>query len=186
MSEQEDRKAAEREQYKGTTFDPELHDMGGDIGPGSIRGSNAKPGGNPRDEAAPKSGWSRPMGFMAGRDDEQPAAAGSDAKSVAARADERDHIETVAGPSPSPMPEGFEGPFDDPADASRRARGPVETGPEDDAPRDTRPQAPSGGHVGADLDWVAGDTDDPDGGSGRTAEGDGGYLPGEGTGRPLP
>jgi hypothetical protein len=41
------------------------------------------------------------------------------------------------------------------------------------------------GHIGVDLEWVASDEDDPDGGSGRTDADDGGYLPGEGTGRPY-
>ena len=35
------------------------------------------------------------------------------------------------------------------------------------------------------LDWVPDDEDDPDGGSGRTEADDGGYLPGEATGRPY-
>jgi hypothetical protein len=102
MSEEERRREAEREKFKGTTFDPRLHNMGGDVGPASIRGSNAEPGGGP-----------------------------------------------------------------------------------DDGPRPDRTAAPAGGHVGAGLDWVSGDEDDPDGGSGRTGEDDGGYLPGEGTGRPF-
>jgi hypothetical protein len=42
------------------------------------------------------------------------------------------------------------------------------------------------GHVSADLEWVSSDEDDPDAGSGRTDADDGGYLPGEGTGRPYP
>ncbi|GGK45501.1 hypothetical protein Ppa06_01280 [Planomonospora parontospora subsp. parontospora] len=185
MSEEERRREAEREKFKGTTFDPELHDMGGDVGPASIRGSNAKPGGDPNDDAAPRSGWSEPMGYMAGPDDEQPGTAGSDAKAVGARTDDLDHVETVPGPSPSPMPEGTDGPYDRPEDAARRARGPVEDGPDDDGPRPDRTAAAGGGHVGAGLDWVSGDEDDPDGGSGRTGEDDGGYLPGEGTGRPF-
>jgi hypothetical protein len=39
--------------------------------------------------------------------------------------------------------------------------------------------------VSADVEWVASDEDDPDAGSGRTDADDGGYLPGEGTGRPY-
>ncbi|MBG0833145.1 hypothetical protein HS041_36180 [Planomonospora sp. ID67723] len=181
----EDKREKERESLKGTTFDPELHNMGGDIGPASIRGSNAKPGGRPDDDAEPKSGWSRSMGYVAGRDDEQPGTAGSDEKAVGARTDEIEgHTETVAGPSPRPMP-GDEGePLDNP-DAGRRAKGPVEGGPGDDGPLPGRTASPAGGQVGADLDWVASDEEDPDAGSGRTAEDDGGYLPGEGTGRPV-
>ncbi|GIH79886.1 hypothetical protein [Planobispora longispora] len=174
-----------REEYKGTTFDPELHNMGGDVGPASIRGSNAKPGGRPYDDAEPKSGWSEPMGYVTGRDDESPATAGSDEKAVGARTDEIEgHIETIAGPSPHPMPPGTDGPRGTPQDAARRAKGPVEDGPDDDGPRPGRTAPPREGHVGADLDWVDSDEDDPDGGSGRTSEGDGGYLPGEATGRP--
>lgn len=41
------------------------------------------------------------------------------------------------------------------------------------------------GHITGDLEWVESDEDDPDGGSGRTDADDGGYLPGEGTGRPF-
>ena len=49
------------------------------------------------------------------------------------------------------------------------------------------PAAPDAGpgHVSADLEWEASDADDPDAGSGRTDADDGGYLPGEGTGRPY-
>jgi hypothetical protein len=188
MSEEERDRAAEREKaresFKGTTFDPELHNMGGDIGPASIRGSNVSPGDRPGGDAEPKSGWSRPMGYVTGRDDEWPETAGSDEKAVGARTDEiEDHIET-AGPSPRPMPDDLAGPRDNP-DAARRAKGPVDSGPDDDGPRPRRTAPPTGGHVGADLDWASSDEDDPDGGSGRTEEGDGGYLPGEGTGRPI-
>ncbi|GAA3447157.1 hypothetical protein [Planomonospora venezuelensis] len=183
--EREKERARERESLKGTTFDPGLHDMGGDIGPASIRGSNAHPGGRPGDDAEPRSGWSRSTGYVAGRDDERPGTAGSDEKAVGARTDEIEgRTETAAGPSPHPMPADETGPVDAP-DAGRRAKGPVEGGPDDDGPRPSRTAGPDGGHVGAGMDWVASDEDDPDAGSGRTAEGDGGYLPGEGTGRPA-
>ncbi|GIH93706.1 hypothetical protein ACFFMN_21435 [Planobispora siamensis] len=182
MNQKEREKEKEREQLKGTTFDPELHNMGGDVGPASIRGSNAKPGGDPDDDAAPKSGWSEPMGNMTGRDDERPEIAGSDEKSVGARTDEIEG-HTPASSEPHRMPfdpdESEGGP-----DYARRARGPVETGPDDDGPLPDRTIPDTGGHVGADMDWKDSDVDDPDGGSGRTDEGDGGYLPGEGTGRP--
>lgn len=176
-----------REEDKGTTFDPDLHNMGGDIGKASIRGSNAKPGGNPRDEAAPKGGYSEPAGFMAGRDDEYGVTAGSDEKSVAARTDEIEgHIETNAGPSPHPMKPDALGPQGHGGDPAFRVQGPVDEERhgevEDDGPKAvTRPV--EDGHVGGDLTWT--DFDDPDGGSGRTDSGDGGYLPGEGTGRPY-
>ncbi|WP_214411525.1 hypothetical protein [Sphaerisporangium fuscum] len=173
----------EKDDVKGTTFDPELHNMGGDVGPVSIRGSNAKPGGRPDDDAEPKSGWATPMGFVTGRDDEWPETAGSDEKAVGARTDEIPHTET-AGPSPRPVPEEMAGPLDNP-DAGRRARGPVETGPEDDAPLPPREVPADMGHVTADLDWEPSDEDDPDGGSGRTDADDGGYLPGEATGYPY-
>lgn len=52
-------------------------------------------------------------------------------------------------------------------------------------PRAARRTVRGAGHVGADLEWVASDEDDPDSGSGRTDADDGGYLPGEGTGRPY-
>lgn len=55
---------------------------------------------------------------------------------------------------------------------------------EDDGPRPPRTLPLRTGHVRADLDWADSDADDPDGGSGRTDADDGGYLPGEGTGRP--
>ncbi|GAA2846025.1 hypothetical protein GCM10010517_02600 [Streptosporangium fragile] len=196
MSEEERDRAAEREKeaerekaremYKGTTFDPELHNMGGDIGPASIRGSGVSPGGRPGDDAEPKGGWSTSTGYVAGRDDEWPATAGSDEKAVGARTDEVDDRVEAAGVSPRAVPEGLEGPRDNP-DAARRARGPVEDTPDDDngGPEPRRVVPPAGGHVGADLDWIPSDEDDPDGGSGRTEEGDGGYLPGEGTGRPI-
>jgi hypothetical protein len=45
-------------------------------------------------------------------------------------------------------------------------------------------QPAGGGHVSAEVDWVPSDEDDPDSGSGRTGADDGGYLPGEATGRP--
>lgn len=51
--------------------------------------------------------------------------------------------------------------------------------------RHAAPVRDAGGHVSADVEWVASDEDDPDGGSGRTDADDGGYLPGEGTGRPY-
>ncbi|GAA3117550.1 hypothetical protein [Streptosporangium carneum] len=37
----------ERERLKGTTFDPELHDMGGDIGPASMGRSSTEAGDRP-------------------------------------------------------------------------------------------------------------------------------------------
>ncbi|MQA97179.1 MAG: hypothetical protein GEV11_22005 [Streptosporangiales bacterium] len=178
-----------------------LHDMGGDIGPASIRGSNRSPGGTPRDDAEPEGGYAEPMGYVTGRDDEWPPTAGSDEKAVGARTDEiEDHVEA----SPHPMPEARE-PRSEGGDPAFRVQGPVE---EDlrGAPDEARPPVPDppageedvpvadvqagaenppgGGHVGADVEWVPSDEDDPDAGSGRTDSGDGGYLRGEATGRP--
>ncbi|GII80881.1 hypothetical protein Sru01_58630 [Sphaerisporangium rufum] len=186
MTGSDDDRDRERRRREGTTFDAGLHDMGGDIGPASTRGSNAHPGGDPRDDAAPKGGWSSEMGYVTGRDDEWPESAGSDEKAVGARTDEIEgHVET-AGPSPRPVPDEVAGPRDNP-DAGRRARGPVQGGvPEDDGPLPERAPPPSAGHVGAGVEWVPSDEDDPDGGSGRTDQGDGGYLPGEATGRAIP
>ncbi|MEV0624956.1 hypothetical protein [Nonomuraea wenchangensis] len=57
---------------------------------------------------------------------------------------------------------------------------------EGEPPSEPEPGLPGGEHISAGVDWVASDEeDDPDGGSGRTADDDGGYLPGEGTGRPY-
>ncbi|MET7459208.1 hypothetical protein [Nonomuraea sp. NPDC005501] len=179
-----------REEDKGTTFDGDLHNMGGDIGPASIRGSNPGPGGKPRDDAEPKSGYAEPMGYVTGRDDEWGVTAGSGEKSVAARTDEiEDHLET-AGPSPHPMPPGAVEQQGHDGHPEFRVEGPVDEAThgvvEDDVvKRPATARQPEQGHVTGDLDWSASDADDPDGGSGRTDADDGGYLPGEGTGRPY-
>jgi hypothetical protein len=194
--ENEDRKRKERdkrrEQNKGTTFDADLHNMGGDVGPVSIRGSNVSPGARPGDDAEPKSGYAKPMGYVTGRDDEWPVTAGSDEKAVAARTDEIDHIATY-GPSPHPMPPDALEQQGEGGDPGFRVHGPVDPAEHgmivDEG--DGEPEEPAGAlrggeHISADLDWVGSDEeDDPDGGSGRTEADDGGYLPGEGTGRPY-
>ncbi|MEW9552162.1 hypothetical protein [Nonomuraea sp. NPDC050783] len=183
-----------REQDKGTTFDAELHNMGGDIGPASIRGSNPSPGSKPRDDAEPKSGYSTPMGFVAGRDDEWSATAGSGEKSVAARTDEIEGHVATYGPSPHPMPPDQLEPQGEGGDPGFRVQGPVDEAEhgmiiDDDGgepPSEPEPGLPGGEHINASGDWVGSDEeDDPDGGSGRTDSSDGGYLPGEGTGRPY-
>ena len=175
--------------------DAGLHDMGGNIGPASIRGSGAPPGGRPDDDAEPRSGYAEPMGFMAGRDDEWPETAGSDEKAVGSRPDEIEpHIETP-GPSPHPMPP-------DPPDAGAQTGHPAQPGfrvqgpapgeepgvIDDDQPApgeaelaaempDPPPEMPSTAeHVTADTDWVPDDEDDPDLGSGRVDAPDDGYL----------
>jgi hypothetical protein len=61
--------------------------MGGDIGPASIRGSGVAPGGQREGQAEPAGGFSEPMGYVAGRDDDWAVTAGSDEKAVAARTD---------------------------------------------------------------------------------------------------
>ncbi|MFG1945826.1 hypothetical protein [Nonomuraea sp. NPDC048826] len=65
-------------------------------------------------------------------------------------------------------------------DADEDRRGEVE-----DDGRILGERVPAGGHLSGDTDWVDSDDDDPDAGSGRTDADDGGYLPGEGTGRPY-
>lgn len=60
--------------------------------------------------------------------------------------------------------------------------GPSEPGP---APWEEIIAPERAGHVSADLEWCESDADDPDAGSGRTDADDGGYLPGEATGRPY-
>lgn len=162
-------------------FAPGLHDMGGDIGPASIRGSDAAPEASPGDDAAPSSGFSEPMGYMAGRDDDWPVTAGSDEKAVGARTDEVPGDGDTFGPSPQATPEHLGGRPVEPGHPEFRLRGPVdeaEHGQIDDpdpAPDDADAHSgvtgsfnDSDGHVTPALDWSDGDTDDPDGGSGRT------------------
>jgi len=192
---------AREEEYTDTTFDPGLHNMGGAVGPASIRGSNATPGGSRDDDAEPSGGYARPMGYVAGRDDEWPETAGSDEKAVGARTDEIEgHVDTF-GPSPHPVRQDS---AEQRAHGGRpgfRVRGPAageepgvidEEEPRPDAettdPAVALPTAGTprgGGHVSADVGWAGSDEDDPDSGSGRTDADDGGYLPGEGTGRPY-
>ncbi|SDQ72882.1 hypothetical protein SAMN04489764_1880 [Thermostaphylospora chromogena] len=121
-----------RERDRGSTMDAVLHDMGGDIGPASVR-----PPAGEREERKPGE-----PGFR-----------------VEGPVDEERHGEIVdeeAGPS----------------------------GP-DPPPREEIIAPERAGHVGADLEWSESDADDPDAGSGRTDADDGGYLPGEATGRPY-
>ncbi|MGI5267660.1 hypothetical protein ACQEUU_00760 [Nonomuraea sp. CA-218870] len=138
-----------------------------------------------------KGGYSQEAGYMAGRDDEYGVTAGSGEKSVAARTDEIEgHEEVIPGPSPHPMPaaatRGDQGHGGDPG---FRVRGPVDEarhGEVEDDGEDLGERVPAGGHLNGDADWVDSDVaEDPDAGSGRTEADDGGYLPGEGTGRPL-
>ncbi|WP_084963560.1 hypothetical protein [Thermoactinospora rubra] len=203
MTSEQDRSDQEREERRerdrGTTFDAGLHNMGGDVGPASIRGSNLGPGQRAGDDAEPKSGYARPMGNVTGRDDEVPATAGSDEKAVAARTDEIDHAD-AAGPSPHPTPpqdrEARRETQGEGGDPGFRVRGPVDEDRHGEIVEEgtavtgaSRPGTAgatgAGEHVSADVDWVPSDEDDPDAGSGRTDADDGGYLPGEGMGRPY-
>jgi hypothetical protein len=153
--------------------------MGGDIGPASIRGSGVRPGGQ-HEEAEPRGGYSEPMGYMAGRDDDWAVTAGSDEKAVAARTDGVEEDKDTFGPSPQATPEHAGGEPVRDGDPSFRVPGPVdeehhgevdEDGPE--RPGETAgsgDRAAGSGHVSAGLDWVPSDEDDPDAGSGRTWE----------------
>jgi hypothetical protein len=137
-----------------------------------------------------KGGYSEEAGYMAGRDDEYSVTAGSDEKAVAARTDEIEgHEEVVAGPSPHPMPPGARGDQGHGGDPGFRVRGPVDEAREgevEDDGENLAERVPAGGHLSGDTEWVDSDlAEDPDAGSGRTDADDGGYLPGEGTGRPY-
>jgi hypothetical protein len=161
----------------------ELHDMGGNIGAASIRGSGVSPGGQRGPQAEPAGGYSEPMGYMAGRDDDWPVTAGSDEKAVSSRLDEVTGNQDTFGPSPQPTPDHVGGRPVEPGHPGFRVRGPVdeaEHGVVDD--QDPAPDDPDvrsgvtaglnsdGGHVTADGDWSESGEEDPDAGSGRTWE----------------
>ena len=59
------------------TGEGSLHDMGGSIGPASLRGSSARGQGGASDDAAPEAGYAVPVSPTTGRDDEQPNVAGA-------------------------------------------------------------------------------------------------------------
>ncbi len=86
-----------------------LHDMGGDIGPASIRAGGAPAEGVPGDEAAPSSGFSTPVSPMVGDDDQDPSLAGSPASDVS--------------PVGSPVNAEAGTPYADGPDAERSGRG---------------------------------------------------------------
>ena len=142
----------------------------------------------------PAGGYSEPSGYMAGRDDDFPATAGS-GDSVASRPDEVEPDPYPAGPSPEPVPGHPGGEPVEPGHPDFRVRGPVDDAEqgqiddEDPSPDDPdgrsgvtagltgsgEPGEPAssassagGGHVTADGEWTDSDTDDPDAGSGRT------------------
>lgn len=155
--------------------------MGGAIGPASIRGSNAAATGSPNDEAAPSSGYSEPVGYLAGRDDDWAETAGSDEKAVGARTDEVAGDQDTFGPSPQATPRHTGGTPVEPGHPEFRVQGPVDEAHhgeiDDPDPTPDDADARSGvtgalnennGHVGPAEEWSGGDADDPDGGSGRT------------------
>ncbi len=161
------------------------HDMGGDIGPASIRGSDTPPGGHGSGDAAPTSGYSEPTDYTAGRDgDWAVAGEGFEEQPVDPQAGGPDDEDTF-GPGMPAAPAGAGGHPVEPGHPGFRVRGPLDEAHagEVDAP-DPAPDDPDagsgvtaglggdgpadGGHVTSGLDWTAADTDDPDGGSGRT------------------
>lgn len=173
-----------RERQDEETAEDRLHDMGGNIGPASIRGSDVSPGGQHDQQAEPSDGYSEPMGYMAGRDDDWPVTAGSDEKAVAARTDQVAGDEDTFGPSPQATPEHPGGTPVETGHPGFRVRGPVDEAEHGavDSP-DPAPDDPdaatgvtaglggedvTGGHVTADLNWDGTDEDDPDSGAGRT------------------
>ncbi len=186
----EDDREEDREEDREQSAPTGLHDMGGNIGPASIRGSGVTPGGQRAGQAEPASGFSEPMGYTAGRDDDWPVTAGSDEKAVASRTDEVAGNADTFGPSPQATPDHVGGEPAEPGHPGFRVRGPVdeaEHGQIDDPdPAPDDPDARSGvtaglgtegedssedtegGHVTAGLDWSDTDEDDPDAGSGRT------------------
>lgn len=160
-----------------------LHDMGGNIGPASIRGSGVAPGGQRERQAEPSTGYSEDMGYVAGRDDDWPVTAGSDKKAVAARTDEVPGDEDTFGPSPQAVPRHPGVRPGEPGHPRFRVRGPVDEAEhgaiddEDPAPDDpdvdsgvTAGLDGDGGHVTAGLSWSDSDDGDPDIGSGRAWE----------------
>jgi hypothetical protein len=158
-----------------------LHDMGGDIGPASIRGSDTPIGGHGSGDAAPTSGFSEPTDYMAGRDgDWTVAGEGFEEQPVDPQAGGRDEEDTF-GPGMPAAPADAGGHPVEPGHPGFRVRGPVdeahagEIDDPDPAPDDpdadtgvTAARNRNGGHVTAGLDWDDGDSGDPDGGSGRT------------------
>jgi hypothetical protein len=62
----------------------DVHNLGGDLGPASVRASSARDGGGLAQDAAAGAGYAQDLGPMSGRDEEQPAVAGSDESGYAA------------------------------------------------------------------------------------------------------
>lgn len=55
-----------------------LHDMGGNIGPASVRASSAKDGSGRATDAAPEEGYAESVSATVGTDEQDPGIAGSD------------------------------------------------------------------------------------------------------------
>jgi len=167
-----DQRATQRDQAAQAS----LHDMGGNIGPASIRGSGVVPGGQRERQAEPESGYSESTGYTAVRDDDWQVTAGADK----VWADEPDEQDTF-GPSPRAVPRQPGAPAGEAGTGGFRVRGPVDEAEygliEDEDPSPDDPDADSGvtaglrpddGHVTAGLRWTDTDDGDPDIGSGRT------------------
>jgi len=172
-----DKRAAKRDERaisRDRAAQAALHDMGGDIGPASMRGSDVVPGGQRQSQAEPDSGYSEPMDYTAVRDDDWQVTAGAD-KVWSGEPDEQDTF----GPGARAVPRqaGAQGP----GHPGFRVRGPVdesEAGQIDDTdPAPDDPDAETGvtaglrrdgGRVTGGLNWSDTDDGDPDIGSGRT------------------
>lgn len=168
-----DQRAVQRDQAAQAS----LHDMGGNIGPASIRGSGVAPGGQRQRQAEPESGYSEAMDYTAVRDDDWQVTAGADK----VQTDEQAAQDTF-GPGAQAVPRqpGSRGP----GHPGFRVRGPVDEAElglvdesEDPSPDDpdadtgvTAGLNPDDGHVTATLRWTDSDDGDPDIGSGRTWE----------------
>jgi hypothetical protein len=167
-----DQRAIQRDQAAQAS----LHDMGGNIGPASIRGSAVVPGGQRERQAEPDSGYSESTGYTAVRDDDWQVTAGAD-RVWTGEPDEQDTF----GPSPVAVPRQSGPQPGEPAQPGFRVRGPVDEAEygliddEDPAPDDpdadsgvTAGLKPDGGHVTTAGEWSDSDDGDPDIGSGRS------------------
>ena len=164
-----EQRAVQRDQAKQAS----LHDMGGNIGPASIRGSGVVPGGQRQHQAEPDSGYSEEMDYTAVRDDDWQVTAGAD-RVWTGEPDEEDTF----GPGVRAVPRqaGSRGP----GHPEFRVRGPVDDAEaglvddEDPAPDDpdadtgvTAGLRRDGSRVTGELNWSDTDDGDPDIGSGR-------------------
>jgi len=167
-----DQRATERDQAAQAS----LHDMGGNMGPASIRGSGVVPGGQRQRQAEPEAGYSESTDYAAVRDDDWQVTAGAD-KTWPNEPDEEDTF----GPGARAVPRqaGSRGP----GQPGFRVRGPADDAeagqvddenpaPDDDPDADTGVTAGVGqdrrGRVTGGLNWSDTGDGDPDIGSGRT------------------